>query len=82
VRLGTVIGPVWGARRAHGLDGCKLLRVKLQGGGEIVAVDGMRAGEGDLVLVAHGSRIRDLTVGADLATKDVVLAIVDGVDRA
>ena len=66
----------------HGLDGCKLLRVKLQGGGELVAVDGMRAGEGDLVLVAHGSRVRDLTVGPEVATKDVVLAIVDGVDRA
>ncbi len=79
MRLGTVIGPVWGARRAEGLTGHKLLRVALEGGAEIVAVDGLRAGPGDRVLVAHGSRVRDLTVGADVADKDVVVAIVDGV---
>lgn len=81
MRLGTVIGPVWGARHATSLDGQKLLRVRLDAGGEVVAVDGLRAGVGDRVLVAHGSRVRDLTVGPDVATKDVVLAIVDGFDQ-
>jgi len=81
LRLGTVIGPVWGARHAAGLDGHKLLRVRLDAGGERVAVDGLRAGEGDRVLVAHGSRVRDLTLGATVATKDVVVAIIDDVAR-
>ena len=71
---------MWGARRAHGLDGMKILRVRLDDGDEVAAVDGLRAGDGDRVLVAHGSRVRDLTVGPDVATKDVVVAIVDGVE--
>jgi ethanolamine utilization protein EutN len=79
VRLGTVIGPVWGARHAAGLHGHKLLRVALDAGSEIVAVDGLSAGPGDRVLVAHGSRVRDLTVGESVADKDIVIAIVDGV---
>lgn len=45
--------------------------------GSIVAVDALGAGPGELVLVAHGSRCRDLTVGAAVAAKDVVIAIVD-----
>ena len=43
----------------------------------LVAVDGLGAGPGELVLVAHGSRCRDLTVGDDVPTKEVVIAIVD-----
>ena len=39
--------------------------------GLIVAVDGLDAGPGDRVIVAHGSRVRDLTVGEDVADKDV-----------
>jgi ethanolamine utilization protein EutN len=81
MRLGTVIGPVWGARHAEGLSQAKLLRVRLDTGAEVVAVDGLRAGPGDRVLVAHGSRVRDLTVGETVADKDIVIAIVDGEDR-
>lgn len=79
MRLGTVIGPVWGARHAAGLDGQKLLRVQLDAGSEVVAVDALAAGPGDRVLVAHGSRVRDLTVGDGVPDKDIVIAIVDGV---
>jgi microcompartment protein CcmK/EutM len=80
MRLGTVIGPVWGARHAAGLDAQKLLRIALDAGNEVVAIDGLRAGPSDRVLVAHGSRVRDLTVGETVADKDVVVAIVDEVD--
>jgi ethanolamine utilization protein EutN len=87
MRLGRVVGPVWGARHAAGLDGVKLLEVELlapgagagAAGSRVVAVDGLGAGPGELVLVAHGSRVRDLTVGERVADKDVVVAIVDGV---
>ena len=82
MRLGTVIGPVWGSRHAGGLDGEKLLRVGLDGGGEVVAVDGLRAGEGDRVMVAHGSRVRDLTVGSAVADKDIVVALIDGEEHS
>lgn len=43
----------------------------------LVAVDELGAGIGEYVLVAHGSRVRDLTIGADVPTKVVVIAIVD-----
>jgi ethanolamine utilization protein EutN len=91
LRLARVIGPLWGARHADGLDGRKLLEVALLGapgdlladtGGRVVAIDALGAGPGELVLVAHGSRVRDLTVGATVPDKDVVVAIVDGVDDA
>jgi microcompartment protein CcmK/EutM len=63
------------------LEGEKLLKVAVPGGGVVVAVDGLRAGPGDSVLVAHGSRVRDLTVGERVATKDVIIAIVDRWDE-
>ncbi len=93
MRLARVIGPVWGARHADGLDGHTLLEVEVLGGasergslaptgGRAVAVDGLGAGPGELVLVAHGSRVRDLTVGEAVCDKDVVVAIVDALDTA
>src|SRR6185369_1606576 len=44
-------------------------------GGEVEAIDRLGAGPGELVLVAHGSRVRDLTVGATVCDKDIVVAI-------
>jgi ethanolamine utilization protein EutN len=76
MRLARVIGAVWGARHAEGLDGAKLL-ITDRG----VAIDRLGAGPGDRVLVAHGSRVRDLTVGEAVPLKDVVIAIVDGTDE-
>lgn len=76
-----MIGAVWGARHASGLDGAKLLTVEDSRGGQIVAIDKLGAGPGDRVLIAHGSRVRDLTVGASWPLKDVVIAIVDGTDE-
>ena len=97
MRLARVIGPVWGARRAAGLDGAKILRLEplafapavaaggvvvasclVPSGGEVEAIDRLGAGPGELVLVAHGSRVRDLTVGEAVCDKDIVVAIVDG----
>jgi ethanolamine utilization protein EutN len=86
--IGEVVGRLWASRQAETLGGRKLLLVRplrAAGGGAttaptdrlVVAVDGLSAGPGDRVLVAHGSRVRDLTVGADVADKDIVIAIVD-----
>jgi ethanolamine utilization protein EutN len=82
--MGRVVGRLWASRQAGGLAGRKLLLVRPEsaGGREtarlIVAVDGLDAGPGDRVLVAHGSRVRDLTVGPEVADKDVIVGIVDG----
>jgi len=42
-----------------------------------VVMDTLGAGVGEYVLIAHGSRVRDLTVGPEYPTKEVVIAIVD-----
>ena len=81
MRLGRVVGAVWGAKHAAGLDGAKLLVVEDARGGRVTAIDKLGAGVGDRVLVAHGSRVRDLTVGEAVALKDIIIAIVDGVDE-
>jgi ethanolamine utilization protein EutN len=97
MRLGKVVGAVWGGKEASSLEVSKLLQVQVvkfrpgQGpldvradgpdvplqDGLVIALDRLGAGIGEYVLVAHGSRVRDLTVGPDLPTKDVVVAIVD-----
>jgi ethanolamine utilization protein EutN len=53
------------------------LKVATPSGGLVVAVDRLGAGVGDQVLVAHGSRVRDLTLGPLVPVKDVIVAIVD-----
>jgi ethanolamine utilization protein EutN len=81
--IGEVVGRLWASRQAATLAGRKLLLVRpLTAAGPsarlIVAVDGLDAGPGDRVIVARGSRVRDLTVGETVADKDVVVGIVDG----
>jgi ethanolamine utilization protein EutN len=83
--IGEVVGRLWASRQTSTLDGQKLLLVRpLMAAGQstrlIVAVDALDAGPGDRVIVARGSRVRDVTVGATVAEKDVVVGIVDGMD--
>ena len=83
--IGEVIGRLWASRQADSLAGRKLLLVRPlragNGGSEsgrlVVAVDGLDAGPGDRVIVAHGTRVRDITVGEGVADKDIVVGIVD-----
>jgi len=86
--IGEVVGRLWASRQAETLAGHKLLLVRPLAGRErlaetdrlVVAVDGLDAGPGDRVIVAHGSRVRDITVGETVADKDVVIAIVDDLE--
>ena len=85
--IGEVVGRLWASRQADGLAGRKLLLVRPLAAGAgappavraelVVAVDGLGAGPGERVIVAHGSRVRDITVGETVADKDIVVAIVD-----
>ncbi len=78
---------MWGEVRADGLEATKLLEVRpmsfgsdgalVPGGTTLVALDRLQAGQGDLVLVAHGSRVRDIGFGTGVPAKEVVVAIVD-----
>jgi ethanolamine utilization protein EutN len=46
----------------------------------IVAADTLGAGPGEYVLVAMGSRVRDIGYGSQTPIKAAVVAIVDGAD--
>jgi ethanolamine utilization protein EutN len=85
--IGEVVGRLWATRQAATLSGQKLLLVRPLAGKDagalaasrrlVVAVDGLDAGPGDRVIVAHGTRVRDISVGETVADKDVVIGIVD-----
>jgi ethanolamine utilization protein EutN len=76
--IGEVVGRLWASRQAAGLSGRKMLLVRTLGDRRVVvAVDGLGAGPGERVIVAHGTRVRDITVGEQVPDKDVVIAIVD-----
>jgi ethanolamine utilization protein EutN len=87
--IGEVVGRLWASRQADALGGQKLLLIRplaVDGGDGaapaptarlVVAVDGLDAGPGDRVIVAHGTRVRDITVGETVPDKDVVVAVVD-----
>ena len=81
--IGEVVGRLWASRQAGTLSGQKLLLVRPltatgKGARLLVVVDALDAGPGDRVIVARGSRVRDVTVGETVAAKDVVVGIVDG----
>lgn len=83
MQLCRVVGSTVSTVKAPGLASFKLLNVKPEKGEgpEFVAVDGVGAGEGDLVLVATGSAARELEATRGLAVDAAVIAIVDPARR-
>ena len=79
MQLCRVVGSTVATVKAPGLADFKLLNVKPENGEgpEIVAVDGVGAGMGDLVLVALGSAARGLDATREVATDATIVAIVD-----
>lgn len=79
MQLCRVVGSTVATVKAPGLADFKLLNVKAENGEgvEFVAVDGVGAGLGDLVLVALGSAARGLESTRDVATDATIVAIVD-----
>ena len=78
--LGVVTGTVWGSQQATPMTGIKLAVVRPTGGGdEIIAADRIGACEGETVLVAVGSRVRDIVFESSTPVKAVLVGIVDGV---
>jgi microcompartment protein CcmK/EutM len=85
MQLCRVVGSTVATVKADGLSDFKLLNVTpARGEGpEFVAVDGVGAGEGDLVLVATGTAARGLESTRDVPTDATIVAIVDsGVSAA
>jgi ethanolamine utilization protein EutN len=79
MQLCRVAGTTVATVKAPGLAEFKLLNlVPANGPGpELVAVDGVGAGVGDLVLVALGSAARELEGTRGLAIDAAIVAIVD-----
>ena len=85
--LAVVRSAIFGGRFISRLKGYRLLEVEVlcrdgqqlvPSGEKLVVVDGLFAGPGDVVLVATGTRVRELVLPAELPAKSVVLGIVSG----
>jgi microcompartment protein CcmK/EutM len=83
MNLGKVVGTVVATRKEASMDGLKLLLVKhvdpegKETGGQVVAVDAVGVGPGEMVLVATGSSARQTTVTDKRPCDAVIMAIVD-----
>ena len=84
--VGKVIGTVVCSRKDPKLDGLKLLIVQqtdLAGtpkGGQVVAIDSVGAGVGEIVLCASGSSARQTESTQNRPVDTVVMAIVDTIE--
>jgi ethanolamine utilization protein EutN/carbon dioxide concentrating mechanism protein CcmL len=84
--LAKVLGTVVSTRKDRGLSGLKLMLArevdaKFQpAGNQVVAVDAVGAGEGELVLIAAGSSARLTEATKDRPVDHVICGIVDTVE--
>jgi len=81
--LAKVVGTVVATRKEASMDGLKFLMVKpvdLDGretGNGVVAVDGVGAGVGEMVLYASGSSARQTEATQNRPCDAIIMAIVD-----
>jgi ethanolamine utilization protein EutN len=87
VTLGRVVGNVVSTQKNEKLEGAKLMLVQpldlsLQAkGAPVLAVDGVDAGIGDLVLLIQDGRSAQLVLGKGTAAVDAaVIGVVDAVE--
>jgi microcompartment protein CcmK/EutM len=86
MNVGKIVGTVVASRKDPKLEGLKLLIVQntdLSGapkGGQIVAVDAVGAGLGEVVLYAAGSSARQTDVTQNRPVDHVIMAIVDEIE--
>lgn len=86
MNIGKVVGTVVASRKDPKLEGLKLLVVQntdLAGeakGGQVVAVDSVGAGLGELVLYCAGSSARQTDATQNRPVDHVIMAIVDEIE--
>jgi len=86
MNVGKVIGTVVASKKDPKLEGLKLLLVQatdLAGtpkGGQVVAVDSVGAGMGEVVLYCSGSSARQTEVTQNRPVDTVIMAIVDEIE--
>ncbi|HET8637061.1 MAG TPA: EutN/CcmL family microcompartment protein [Acidobacteriaceae bacterium] len=75
MKVGTVTGRVWATKRHERLPSGALVRLEMEGGGLLIALDGFGVGIGERALVVLGS------VAASYCGQPVdavVVGIIDG----
>ena len=83
MNLGKVVGTVVATQKESSLEGLKFLLVKhvdtegKETGGQVVAVDAIGVGPGELGLIATGSSARQTAATKDRPCDAVIMAIVD-----
>jgi len=83
MNLGKVAGTLVATRKETSMDGLKFMLVKhvdaegKETGGQVVAVDAVGVGPGELVLVATGSSARQTIATQNRPCDAVIMAIVD-----
>ena len=75
--LGVVIASVVSPTKHSGLEGSKLLYVKLSDGAKVLALDAVGAGVGSRVIVASGSHAVSI-VRPQAPVDLVIVGILDG----
>ena len=86
MNLGKVSGTVVSSRKEESMEGFKFLLGKYvdpdgkETGGQVVAVDGVGAGQDEMVLVATGSSARQTKATDKRPCDAVIMAIVDSWD--
>ncbi|MEA2064505.1 MAG: EutN/CcmL family microcompartment protein [Gemmatimonadota bacterium] len=86
MELGKVVGTVVATRKDEGLQGYKILVVSLldadmgPSGSNVVAVDSVGAGVGEVVLVVRGSSARVTTGMSEKPVDASIVAILDSVE--
>lgn len=78
--LGEVVGRIWNERQVRGLEGRRLVAVRVAPQTTLVAVDLVEVGPGNAVLVATDEAAQ-LAVGGEVGGIDAaVVALVAGAD--
>jgi ethanolamine utilization protein EutN len=89
VTLGRVVGNVVATQKNEKLEGAKLMLVQpldlsLQAkGAPVLAIDGVDAGIGDMILLIQDGRSAQLVLGKGTAAVDAaIIGVVDAVEMA
>jgi len=83
MNLGKVVGTVVASQKESSMNGLRFMLVRhvdergQETGGQVVAVDAVGSGPGEMVLVATGSSARQTVVTDKRPCDAVIMAIVD-----
>lgn len=77
MQIGTVTGNVWSTKRIEGMPHAALLRVELESGGCLIAVDVIGSGVGEQVIITQGSVAAAWFDGASPPVDALIVGSID-----